>query len=110
MATKTILMAVTSADGDRNHLHEAIDKRSLTASSLSKKESLSKDLLDHISNDKMFNSVRHRLDEQCTPEKIIGRAPQQLLKVHFSRSSCPSPPSFPSVMMTSLNLCVHNAT
>lgn len=106
MATTTVLMTATSAGEDRQHIHEALHKDALAVHGRSRLEDLFNDLLDQMSNDKMFNGDRHRLDELCNPEEVSSRAPRQVLKVHSSKRSRGIPPFFSPVIKISLIVCV----
>lgn len=78
MATEGILMAATSAGGDRQELHEAIRTHSMAAGARIKEEGLSNDLLERIGNDPLFAKVKDQLVELCDADLFIGRAPQQV--------------------------------
>lgn len=78
MATETIMMAATRAGGDRQELHEAIRVHSIAAGARVKDEGLSNDMLERISGDPLFASVRDNLEQLCEPSKFVGRAPQQV--------------------------------
>src|SRR5262249_47865440 len=94
MATENILMAATSAGGDRQELHERIRQHSQAAAAGGKQEGKPNDLLDRLRRDSAFNAVN--LDAALDPAKFVGRAPEQvdefiadivaLIREHYAES------------------------
>jgi len=78
MATEVILMECVKAGGDRQILHEAIRLHSMEASSVVKSEGKPNDLLQRISQDPLFESIRPKLNTLVDPNLFVGRAPQQV--------------------------------
>ncbi len=76
MATENILMAATSAGGDRQDLHERIRQHSHAAGAVVKQEGKPNDLLARIKADKAFAGVN--LDTALDPARFVGRAPEQV--------------------------------
>ncbi len=77
MATEEILMAATSAGGDRQDLHELVRRHSLAAIDQVKRGGRN-DLFDRIAGDAAFAVVKARLPELTQPDRFIGRAPEQV--------------------------------
>lgn len=75
MATEAILMEGVKNGGDRQELHEKIRQYSMEASKRIK-EGLNNNLLENIKNDPEFRI--NDLDELISPQKFIGRAPEQV--------------------------------
>ena len=77
LATETILMDAVKRGGDRQQLHERIRVHSMAASRIIKEEGGENDLLDRIAADSAFGVTREELDRLTSPERFVGRAPQQ---------------------------------
>ena len=77
LATETILMDAVKRGGDRQQLHERIRVHSMAASRIVKEEGGENDLLDRIAADPAFGVTREELDRLTSPERFVGRAPQQ---------------------------------
>ena len=77
LATETILMDAVKRGGDRQQLHERIRVHSMAASRIIKEEGGENDLLDRIAADPAFGVTREELDRLTSPERFVGRAPQQ---------------------------------
>jgi adenylosuccinate lyase len=76
MATENILMAATSAGGDRQELHELIRQHSQAAGAVVKQEGKPNDLLDRLRGDAAFKGVN--LDDALDSSRFVGRAPEQV--------------------------------
>ena len=76
MATENILMAATSAGGDRQDLHERIRQHSQAAAAVVKQQGKPNDLLDRLRGDAAFKGVNstHALD----PGPLRRPAPEQV--------------------------------
>ncbi|WP_411678152.1 adenylosuccinate lyase [Caproicibacter sp.] len=77
MATENIMMDAVKRGADRQQLHERIRVHSMAASRLIKEEGGENDLLDRIANDPVFGVTREELDRVVSPERFVGRAPEQ---------------------------------
>ncbi len=77
MATEEILMAATTAGGDRQDLHELVRRHSLAAIDQVKRGGRN-DLFERIGADAAFECVRGRLPELTRPDRFVGRAPEQV--------------------------------
>ena len=75
MATENILMAAVKAGGDRQSLHEAIRRHSISAAE-NVKDGKENDLLERLKSDGMFRSVR--MGDLLKPKRYVGRAPSQV--------------------------------
>ena len=78
MATETILMAATSAGGDRQELHEKIRVHSHAAADRLKEGDGENDLLDRIAGDQAFASIHADLSNLVNPALFTGRASGQV--------------------------------
>jgi adenylosuccinate lyase len=78
MATEEILMAGVQAGGDRQELHEVIRKHSQAAARRVKTEGGDNDLLDRLSSDPAFSTIKDKLRMALKPERFVGRAPGQV--------------------------------
>ncbi|HEY1601217.1 MAG TPA: adenylosuccinate lyase [Pirellulales bacterium] len=76
MATENILMAATSAGGDRQDLHERIRRHSQAAAAVVKQQGRPNDLLERLGKDTAFAGVN--LEAALDPARFIGRAPEQV--------------------------------
>lgn len=77
MATEMILMDAVKAGGDRQELHERIRIHSMEAGKMVKVEGKDNDLLERIANDEVFPQNMDQLASIMSPEKFVGRAPNQ---------------------------------
>ncbi|MEE1076463.1 MAG: adenylosuccinate lyase [Acutalibacteraceae bacterium] len=77
MATENIMMDAVKRGADRQVLHERIRVHSMAASKVIKEEGGENDLLERIANDKAFGVTLEELVSIISPEKYVGRAPQQ---------------------------------
>lgn len=77
MATENIMMDAVKRGADRQQLHERIRVHSMAASRVVKEEGGENDLLSRIAGDPMFGVTLKELTALVSPEKFVGRAPQQ---------------------------------
>ena len=78
MATENIMMdTVKYRGGDRQVLHEKIREHSMAASRAIKVEGKENDLMERIANDEAFGMTLEELNALLSPEKYVGRAPEQ---------------------------------
>lgn len=77
MATENIMMDAVKRGADRQVLHERIRVHSMAASRVIKEEGGENDLLERIANDEAFGVTLEELVSIISPEKYVGRAPQQ---------------------------------
>ena len=77
LATENIMMEAVKKGGDRQALHEIIRKHSMAATARMK-EGLPCDLLDRLADDPVFGLSREELAQLMTPQRYIGRCPQQV--------------------------------
>lgn len=77
MATENIMMDAVKAGGNRQELHEKIRVHSMAASRVIKEEGGENDLLERIAADPAFGVTLEQLQSIISPEKYVGRAPQQ---------------------------------
>ncbi len=78
MATENIMMdAVKKRGADRQALHERIRVHSMAASKVIKEEGGENDLLERIAADEAFGVTLDELKSIISPEKYVGRAPEQ---------------------------------
>ena len=77
MATENIMMDAVKAGGNRQELHEKIRVHSMAASRVIKEEGGDNDLLERIAADPAFGVTLEQLHAIISPEKYVGRAPQQ---------------------------------
>lgn len=77
MATENIMMDAVKRGADRQQLHERIRVHSMAASKVVKEEGGENDLLSRIAADPIFGVTLEELYAIVTPEKYVGRAPQQ---------------------------------
>ncbi len=77
MATENIMMDAAKGGADRQQLHEHIRVHSMAASKVIKEEGGENDLLSRIAGDPIFGVSLEQLNAIVSPEKYVGRAPQQ---------------------------------
>ncbi|XOQ48944.1 MAG: adenylosuccinate lyase [Eubacteriales bacterium] len=77
MATENIMMDAVKRGADRQQLHERIRVHSMAASRVIKEEGGENDLLSRIAADPAFGVTLEELQKIVSPEKYVGRAPQQ---------------------------------
>lgn len=77
MATENIMMDAVKKGGDRQELHEAIRLHSMEAAKIVKIHGGENDLLERIASDPIFMTSMEELERLLSPEKYVGRAPEQ---------------------------------
>ncbi len=77
MATENIMMDAVKRGADRQQLHERIRVHSMAASKVIKEDGGENDLLSRIAGDEIFGVTLEELNAIVSPEKYVGRAPQQ---------------------------------
>lgn len=77
MATENIMMDAVKRGADRQVLHERIRVHSMAASKVIKEDGGENDLLERIANDPAFGVTYDELISIISPEKYVGRAPEQ---------------------------------
>lgn len=77
MATENIMMDAAKRGADRQQLHEHVRVHSMAASRVVKEEGGENDLLSRIAGDPIFGVTLEELNAIVSPEKYVGRAPQQ---------------------------------
>ena len=77
MATENIMMDAAKRGADRQQLHEHIRVHSMAASKVVKEEGGENDLLSRIAGDPIFGVTLEELNAIVSPEKYVGRSPQQ---------------------------------
>lgn len=78
MATENIMMdTVKYRGGDRQVLHEKIREHSMAAARVIKEEGKENDLMERIANDEAFGMTLDELNALLSPERYVGRAPEQ---------------------------------
>ncbi len=76
MASEEILMAGTTAGGDRQELHEKIRTHALAAGNRVKRDGLDNDLIERLKNDSAFKGVDFA--QVLDARRFIGRCPEQV--------------------------------
>jgi adenylosuccinate lyase len=77
MATENVMMDAVKRGADRQQLHEHIRVHSMAASKVVKEDGGENDLLSRIASDPIFGVTLEELQAIVSPEKYVGRAPQQ---------------------------------
>ncbi len=77
MATENIMMDAVKRGGDRQELHERVRVHSQAAARIVKVEGGENDLLERIADDEIFGVTLEELKGILSPEKYVGRAPEQ---------------------------------
>jgi len=80
MATENIIMAMVTAGGNRQEVHEKIRVLSQQAGAVVKQDGGSNDLVQRIMQDPFFEPIRSKMPEMLNPASFIGRAPEQTRK------------------------------
>ncbi len=80
MATENIIMENVKRGGDRQELHESIRVHSMEAGKMVKVEGKSNDLIERILGDDTFKMSKEEVDAMLSPEKFVGRAPEQTVE------------------------------
>ena len=98
MATENLIMAMVSwsreemdwqrvvqvaAGGNRQECHEKIRTLSQKAAERVKIEGLDNDLVERVKNDSYFAPIVAKLDVLLDAKTFIGRAPEQVKRIHF---------------------------
>lgn len=78
MATENIIMEAVKRGGNRQELHEEIRVLSMQSAEQVKKFGKQNDLIDRMSNSKIINMSKEKIEETINPINYIGRAPQQV--------------------------------
>ena len=76
MATENVLMAATSAGGDRQELHEVIRQLSMAAVTRMKQEGADNDLVERMKADPKL--CPHVTDEALDASRYVGRSTEQV--------------------------------
>ena len=77
MAMESVLMGTTAAGGDRQDAHERIRRHTLAAARRMT-EGEDGDLFARIAADESLGVSAEELEELARPEKLVGRAPEQV--------------------------------
>ncbi len=77
IATENLMMEGVKRGGDRQQLHEIIRKSSMAATA-KMKNGESWDLLAELSKFPEFRMTREEMESMLSPEKFIGRCPEQV--------------------------------
>lgn len=78
MATENIMMRAVKNGGNRQELHERIRVHSIAAGAVVKEEGKPNDLISRIAADPMFGMTEQEIRAEVSPEKYIGRSPEQV--------------------------------
>ncbi len=78
MATEEILVRAVRAGGDRQEAHEHIRRHAVDAARRVKDEGAPNDLLERLAADATFGVPLDDLRAAITPQRFVGRAPQQV--------------------------------
>ena len=78
LATENVLMEAVRRGGDRQELHEALRKHARASADKRAADGAPTDLLDRLAADKVFGMTRPALAEVARPERLIGRAAEQV--------------------------------
>jgi adenylosuccinate lyase len=78
MATERVMMAAVKAGGDRQELHERLRRHAWAARCRMTEDGLDNDLVARLKGDEAFAAVHDQIDEFLRPERLCGRAPQQV--------------------------------
>lgn len=95
MATENIMMECVKRGGNRQELHEALRTHSHLSASKVKLEGKSNDLIDRISNDKIFNITKEEILNHLDPSKYIGRSISQV-EEFLNEVVCPLLDKYPA--------------
>ena len=77
IATENLLMEAVKRGGDRQELHEIIRQKSMEATARMR-EGGDCDLLSRLAAERAFGMTEHEMAALLTPEKYIGRCPEQV--------------------------------
>lgn len=78
MGTEEILMNAVLKGGDRQELHEKIRIYSMEAGKEVKEYGRANDLVERIAKDETFGLTKEEILNALNPDKLCGRAPQQV--------------------------------
>jgi adenylosuccinate lyase len=78
LATEEILMEAVRRGGDRQLLHEKLRVHSRASSEKRARDGEPTDLLDRVAADPAFGMTREEAGRAAEPEKLIGRASEQV--------------------------------
>jgi adenylosuccinate lyase len=78
LATENVLMEAVRRGGDRQQLHEKLRVHARAAADKQSKDGAPPDLFSRIAADPTFGMTREELNRAATPEKLIGRAAEQV--------------------------------
>ena len=78
MATEELIVRAVRAGGDRQEAHETIRRHSIAAARAVKDGAPRNDMLERLAADAAFGVGLDDLREIATPERFVGRAPQQV--------------------------------
>ncbi len=80
IATENLMMEATKRGGDRQEIHEIIRRCSMEATARMKNGE-SCDLLARLANEKEFGLTEAEMQELLSPERYIGRCPEQVTAI-----------------------------
>jgi adenylosuccinate lyase len=78
LATENVLMEAVRRGGDRQELHEKLRRHARASSEKRARDGAEADLLDRIAEDPSFRLSRAEIREAARPERLIGRAAEQV--------------------------------
>lgn len=78
MATEELIVRAVRAGRDRQVAHEVIRRHSLAAARAMKEGADTNDMLDRLASDPEFGLPLDDLRGVLSPERFVGRAPQQV--------------------------------
>ena len=78
LATEQILMEAVRRGGDRQQLHERLRVLAHASSEKRARDGAPADLLDRVASDRVFGMTREEIAAAARPEKLVGRAPEQV--------------------------------
>jgi adenylosuccinate lyase len=78
LATETILMEAVRRGGDRQELHEKLRVHARASADKRAKDGAPPDLFERLAADSAFGMTRQALEEAARPERLVGRAAEQV--------------------------------
>jgi adenylosuccinate lyase len=78
MATEEIIVRAVRAGGDRQVIHEVIRTHSIAAARAMKDDGVANDMLDRLAADPSFVLPMEDLLALTSPERFVGRSPEQV--------------------------------
>jgi adenylosuccinate lyase len=78
LVVEEVLVAGVEAGGDRQNLHERIRRHSMEARHRLEEGAPDNDFLERVAGDPGFGLELSRLEELAAPERLVGRAPEQV--------------------------------